>query len=58
MTEAAAGLEKGEKRRAERKRRSGLANPSVTLRGEAALLLIVVMNSFGVVLMLHSGSRL
>ena len=28
----------------------------VTLRGEAALLLVVVMNSFGVVLMQHSGS--
>lgn len=57
MTEAAAaGLGKGERGRTDRKRRIGLTNPSVTLRGEAALLLIVVMNSFGVVLMLHSGS--
>ncbi len=28
----------------------------ITVRGELALLLIVIMNSFGVVLMLYSGS--
>ena len=57
MTEAAAaGLREKAEERTDRRGRSGPANPPVTLRGEAALLLVVVMNSFGVVLMLHSGS--
>ena len=57
MTEAAAaGMREKAEERIDRRGRSGPANPPVTLRGEAALLLVVVMNSFGVVLMLHSGS--
>mgnify|MGYP001850771885 CR=1 FL=1 len=57
MTEtAAAGLRERVEEGMDRKGRSGPAAPLVTLRGEAALLLVVVMNSFGVVLMLHSGS--
>lgn len=57
MTEtAAAGLKESSEERTDRKERSAPAAPPATLRGEVALLLVVVMNSFGVVLMLHSGS--
>ena len=57
MTEAAAaGLKEKAEERTDRRGRSAPAAPPATLRGEVALLLVVVMNSFGVVLMLHSGS--